>query len=123
MKAVNNYLDELNEQKVKIPVKHPGVLEVPEGKDVEALPMSHFEDLIKKKGWETVSKALTNLIVWNKKNNPPLSKWADGMQAKLAKWVEGQREKGELKEDIKVSKYSYTELLKEQAKRRLKRSK
>lgn len=123
MKAVNNYLEELNEQKVKIPVKHPGVLEVPEGKDVETLSMNHFEDLIKKKGWETVSKALTNLNVWNKKNNPTLSKWADGMQAKLAKWVEGQREKGELKEDIKVSAFSYTELLKEQAKRHLKRTK
>jgi len=122
MKAVNNYLEGLSEQKVKIPVKHPGVLEVPEGKDVETLSMSHFEDLIKKKGWETVSKALTNLNVWNKKENPTLSNWADGMQAKLAKWVEGQREKGELKEDIRVSSFSYAELLKEQAKRRLKRS-
>lgn len=121
MKAVNSYLEDLFEQKVKIPVKHPGVLEVPEGKDVEALPMNHFEDLIKKKGWETISKALTNLNVWNKKNNPTLSNWADGMQAKLAKWVEGQREKGELKEDVRVSSFSYAELLKEQAKRRLKR--
>jgi len=122
MKAVNSYLGELNEQKVKIPVKHPGVLEVPEGKDVETLPMNHFEDLVKKKGWETVSKALTNLNVWNKKNNPTLSNWADGMQAKLAKWVEGQREEGELKEDVRVSSFSYAELLKEQAKRQLKRS-
>jgi len=123
MKTLNSYLGQLNEQKVKIPVKHPGVLEVPEGKDVEALPMSHFEDLIKKKSWETISKALTNLNVWNKKNNPTLSNWADGMQAKLAKWVEGQREKGELKESIKVSAFSYSELLKEQAKRQLKRAK
>jgi hypothetical protein len=69
--------------KVKIPVKHPGVLEVPEGKDVESLPYSHFAALVKKKGYGEIAKALTNLIVWNKKKNPPLSKWADGMQNKL----------------------------------------
>ena len=122
MKVINKYLNELDEQKVKIPVEHPGVLEVPEGKNVEDLPMSHFQDLIKKKGWAEVSKALTNLHTWNVKQNPTLSSWANGMQEKLAKWVEGQREKGELKENIRVTTHSYVELLKEQAKRQLKKS-
>ena len=82
------------EPKVKIPVEHPGLLEVPEGKDVENLPLSHFQNLIKKKGWEKISKGLINLKVWNKEKNPTLSSWADRTQEKLAKWVETQREKG-----------------------------
>lgn len=78
-------LKEMTEQNVKIPVKHPGVLEVPEGKDVEDLPESHFETLIKKKGWGEISRALTNLHVWNKDKNPSLASWANRMQEKLAK--------------------------------------
>jgi len=84
----------LNEDdpKVKIDVENPGMLEVPEGKDVEDLPENHFKDLIKKKGWEEISRALTNLNVWNKDRDPSLSNWADNMQQKLSKWVEDQRE-------------------------------
>lgn len=92
---ITGYLDRLyqNEQKVRIAVKHPGILEVPEGGDVEKLPLSHFQGLIRKKGWEEISKALINLKVWMKKSNPKISKWADDTQEKLAKWVETQREK------------------------------
>ncbi|MGD2072715.1 MAG: hypothetical protein PVG65_04425 [Candidatus Thorarchaeota archaeon] len=79
--------------KVKIPVEHPGLLEVPEGKNVEDLPLSHFKALIKKKGWEKISKGLTNLHTWNKDKNPKLASWADKTQEKLAKWIESQREK------------------------------
>lgn len=86
-----NKILELTEQKVKIPVKHPGALDVPEGKNVEDLPLTHFKELIKKKGWERISKALINLKVWNKKRDPKLSSWADNTQEKLAKWVESQR--------------------------------
>ena len=78
--------------KVKIPVEHPGLLEVPEGEDVENLPISHFKKLVKKKGWEAISKGLINLKVWNRKRNPSLSSWADKMQEKLAKWREGVKE-------------------------------
>jgi hypothetical protein len=78
--------------KVKIPVEHPGVLEVPEGKDVEDLGEEHFKAIIKKKGWPEVSKALTNLHTWNEKQNPKLSSWANGMQDKLSKWVDAERE-------------------------------
>jgi len=93
-----SYLNELKqmttrEQKVKIPVKHPGMLEVPEGKDVEDLGEDHFKSLVKKKGWEEISKALTNLHTWNKDRDPKLAGWANKMQEKLAKWVESQREK------------------------------
>jgi len=92
---VTRYLGDLylSEQKVRIPVKHPGVLEVPEGTDVEKLPLSHFQGLIRRKGWSKISKAIINLKVWMSKTNPAISKWADDTQEKLAKWVETQREK------------------------------
>ena len=86
------YLESLFEEDVKIPVKHPGLLEVPEGEDVEKLPLSHFKALVKRKGWEKISRGLINLKVWNKERNPSLSSWADKTQEKLAKWVEDQRE-------------------------------
>lgn len=94
MKPVSIYLNRLFEDKpkVKIPVKHPGMLEVPEGKDVESLPYSHFLALAKRKGYGSIAKALTNLIVWNRKKNPTLSKWADRMQNKLQKWNESQED-------------------------------
>lgn len=83
------------QDKVKIKVEHPGVLEVPEGKKVNELPLSHFKKLIKKKGWSEISKALINLKVWNKNDDPELSKWADKTQEELSKWVEKKREEGE----------------------------
>jgi hypothetical protein len=89
-----SYLEQLKEQaEVKIPVKHPGVLEVPEGKDIENLGEDHFKALISKKGWEEISRALTNLHVWNKDRNPSLAAWANSMQGRLSKWVESKREK------------------------------
>jgi len=88
------FLNNLLEQKVKIPVEEPGKLEVPEGKNVEDMPESHFQSLIKKKGWGEISKALINLKVWNKDKNKKLSGWADNMQEKLAAWVESQRKTG-----------------------------
>ncbi len=91
-KTVDAFIDKIIEQEdVKIPVKHPGILEVPEGKDVEDLPLTHFKKLIRKKGWEEISKALINLKVWNKERDPKLSKWADNTQEKLADWVEKER--------------------------------
>lgn len=70
---------------VDIDVKNPGVLEVPEGKTVDQLPMSHFEKLAKEKGLGKITKALNNLQVWNKNDDPKLSKWAGDMIDKLNK--------------------------------------
>ena len=75
----------IKEQDVEIDVKHEGILEVPEGKNVEDLPMSHFEKLAKNKGLGKITKALNNLQVWNKKKDPKLSKWAGDMIDKLNK--------------------------------------
>ena len=75
----------LKEQDVEIEVKHEGILEVPEGKNVDDLPISHFEKLAKKKGLGKITKALNNLQVWNKNDDPKLSKWARDMIDKLNK--------------------------------------
>lgn len=73
---------------VDIDVKNPGVLEVPEGKSVDSLPVSHFVNLAKKKGTSDVTKALNNLQVWNKKKDPKLSKWAGDMIDKVKQQTE-----------------------------------
>lgn len=78
----------LREQDVEIEVKHAGILEVPEGKNVDDLPVSHFVNLAKKKGLSKITKALNNLQVWNKKKNPSLSKWAGDMIDKVSKKME-----------------------------------
>lgn len=75
----------LREQDTKIEVKHEGILEVPEGKNVDDLPMSHFEKLVKKNGLSKITKALNNLQVWNKNDDKKLSKWAGDMIDKLTK--------------------------------------
>ena len=75
----------LREQDVEIKVKHEGILEVPEGKTVDQLPMSHFEKLVKKHGLPKITKALNNLQVWNKNDDKKLSKWAGNMIDKLTK--------------------------------------
>lgn len=68
-----------------IDVKNPGVLEVPNGKNIQDLPQSHFEKLVDKKGYAEVIRALTNLEVWNKDKNKSLSRWASSMADKLKK--------------------------------------
>lgn len=75
----------LREQDVEIEVKNKGILEVPEGKNVDDLPMSHFEKLVKKHGLSKITKALNNLQVWNKNDDKKLSKWAGDMIDKLNK--------------------------------------
>lgn len=86
---------QLTEKDTEIEVKNPGILEVPEGKKVNELPQSHFEKLAKKKGLGKITKALNNLQVWNKNDDPELSKWAGNMIDKLNK---------KLKKDESVSK-------------------
>jgi hypothetical protein len=71
----------LQEESVKnTKVTHPGILEVPEGKDVMTLGKNHFIKLAKKSGPGPIVKALLNLYRWNKNSNPKLSSWAKGMQ-------------------------------------------
>lgn len=71
--------------KVKLQVKHPGLLEVPEGKNFWDLPLSHYKKLVKKYGYAAVAKALTNLEVWNRKREPEIAKKAKEIREKLDK--------------------------------------
>lgn len=70
----------------KVKVKHPGVLEVPQGKKVWQLPFKHAVKLAKTKGRGPIVRALNNLLIWNKNKKTEsamkIKKWATG--AKLA---------------------------------------
>lgn len=46
---METFVDILREQTVKVKVEHPGILEVPEGKEVDDLPLDHFVKLANKK--------------------------------------------------------------------------
>lgn len=110
-KSYLKLLKEAAEPKVKIPVKHPGVLNVPEGKNVEDLPYEHFAALAKTKGFGEISKALTNLHTWNKDKNPTLASWADKMQEKLSKeFSEAANEAVEMKDDEKEDEKEVEEI-------------
>ena len=73
----------------KIEVENPSLLEVPEGKKVYDLPVSHFKKLIDKKGREKIIRAITNLQVWNKNDDHKIASWAK----KMKKSLEGYGEK------------------------------
>lgn len=73
-----------------IDVTHPGILEVPKGKNVDELPVSHFKRLIDKKGRAPIIRALTNLQVWNKNDDKPLSNWAKRMKKSLEGYGESE---------------------------------
>lgn len=73
------------EAKVDIPVKHEGILEVPEGKTIRELPISHFERLVKEKGYEPIIRALNNLAVWNKNDDKDLASTAKAIMDQLRK--------------------------------------
>lgn len=66
-----------------IEAENPGILEVPEGKSVQDLPVSHFKKLIDKKGRASIIRALTNLEVWNKNDDKKLSNWAKSMKKSI----------------------------------------
>lgn len=100
------YESKLHEQDVEIEVKHEGILEVPEGKNVEDLPISHFVDLAKKKGLSKITKALNNLQVWNKKKNPELSKWAGNMIDKVSNRMENQEKKESIIRNSRINESS-----------------
>lgn len=100
----------LHEQDVEIEVKNKGILEVPKDKNVDDLPMSHFEKLVKKHGLSKITKALNNLQVWNKNDDKKLSKWAGNMIDKLTKKYGKNESRKVYKESSSKSYWKYSVL-------------
>ena len=88
------------DDEVDIKVKHPGILAVPEGKKIDQLPFSHFEALVKKHGYDSIAKALTNLEVWNKDRDPKLARWAKSTRERLEAKYGTKKESFSLFEDL-----------------------
>ena len=86
-KDLNRRLKPILEQ---IKVKHEGILEIPEDKKFWQMPLKYYKDLIKKKGYQKIIRALTNLEVWNKNDNPEISKKASNIADKLKIWWENE---------------------------------
>lgn len=93
-------LDE-GKKDVKIEVENPGLLEVPEGKKVYDLPVSHFKKLIDEKGRAKIIRAINNLEIWNKNDDPKISKWAENMKKSLEGY--GEKKEESLKEGFKYN--------------------
>jgi hypothetical protein len=88
-----------------IKVEHPGILEVPEGKDFSDLPQAHYISLAKSKGKAAVMKALLNLERWNKSKAPEVSSKArkiiDGLMANKS-WQDIESKSSSYKQATKV---------------------
>lgn len=83
LKSLNENFERIFEKDIE--VKNSGILEVPEDKKFWQLPLSHFEDLVKRKGYGKIIRALTNLKVWNKNDDPEIASKADEIADKLRK--------------------------------------
>ena len=84
--TLNEDIQKILEEDVKIKTKNPGILEVPEGKNFWDLPLKHYKDIVDKKGYAKVIRALTNLEVWNKNDDPDISKKASKIADDLKKF-------------------------------------
>lgn len=73
----------ITEQTANIKAENPGLLEVPKDKSIMDLPVSHFKDLIDKKGRNAIIRGITNLEIWNKNDDPEISRWARNMKSKI----------------------------------------
>ena len=91
----------------KIKTKNPGILEVPEDKKFWQLPLSHYEKLVDKKGYAKIIRALTNLEVWNKNDDPKISKKASDIADKLKKKYKKETKLVETNEINKINEDSY----------------
>ena len=50
---------------------------------LQKLPPEHFEDLVKRKGRDSIATALKNVALWNTDKNPELSNWAKKTRADI----------------------------------------
>lgn len=61
------------------------LFELPDDKKFWEVPVSHFEDLVKRKGRVLIEGALINLRIFNSNNNPEISKKAEDLRLVLKK--------------------------------------
>ena len=83
---INQLIDSLKldeKAKVKIKVKHSDLLEIPEDKNFWQVPFKHYVDLVDKKGYAKVIRALNNIKVWHKSEDPEIGNKADALMDKL----------------------------------------
>ena len=73
-----------------IKVKHPGLLDVPEGNHFWEMPLSHYISLGKSKGKRAVMDGLLNLERWDKNKDPSISAHARSIINALEKNTEWQ---------------------------------
>jgi len=92
MKKIANFLM-CSADTSSIKVKHTGILEIPEDKDFDKMPLSHYLALEKSKGKPAIMKALLNLERWNKKKNPEISSKARKIIDALMKKHEKENDK------------------------------
>jgi hypothetical protein len=60
-----------------------GLFELPKDKNFWDMPLSHYVDLVNKKGRVPIEGALISLRVFNANNNPDVSKRAEDIRLKL----------------------------------------
>lgn len=82
---IRNLIESLkiDESKVKIKVKHSDLLEIPEGKKFYNVPFKHYVELVEKKGYAKVIRALNNISVWHKEEHPEIGNKAEAIMDKL----------------------------------------
>ena len=78
---------------VRIKVVHPGILKIPKGKYFYEMPIGHYLKRVRTKGYRAISKALVNLMVWNKRKSPRIARAAKKILGQLQSKV-GKKGKG-----------------------------
>ena len=71
-----------------IKIKHPGILEVPEGKNVWQLKKKDVIRLAKKRSRGAISRALNNLLRWNKNKRTKSANRIRAWARKSLGWLE-----------------------------------
>jgi hypothetical protein len=107
MHAESRKLTEAKTDTKDIKVKNPGILDLPEGgfskKTIDQL-VKHMVKIAKDTGRSKVSKALQNLVRWNKNDDPDMSKKAQSVFDKYSKEMDKLEEK---KESRKINEDNY----------------
>ena len=73
----------IDEKKVKIRVKHSDLLEIPKGKKFYNVPFKHYVELVNRKGYSQVARALNNLVIWHKDEHHEIGSKAQAILDKL----------------------------------------